>query len=45
MAAFFGVLAIIQGVVIILLSHTQIKRTTNIIVGFVFIGIGIALMN
>ncbi len=43
MAGLFGVLAIIQGIVLIALSNDQEKKGTNIIIGLVFIGVGIAL--
>jgi tryptophan synthase beta subunit len=46
MGAFFGVLAIIQGIVFIVLANEQrqIKKSTNIMIGLAFIGVGIAMI-
>ena len=43
MAGFFGVLAVIQGVVIII-GAPRANKLANIMVGLVFVGVGVALL-
>lgn len=43
MAGFFGVLAIIQGLVAIIMAP-KVNRVANIVVGLVLVGVGMALL-